>query len=450
MSIQQLSLFPASPCDSAERVPHPSPYLHIEGDIPTDLSNGAFISLKRNSPLKIYSLGFQPAKSIPEITRWFLKKYGNHRFNVLEPFAGSGTTILESLLYGASVYWLDYHPLSRLICQVKTTPLDCHEVLQKASQIILKATNQNYVPSTVKFKNKDFWFQKPVQEGLEILREHILATDEQLQPILLLAFASTVRKTSDMNDGMILAAKRSHIQQVPKRSRQDVYQYFQFYIDKAIEAISEWQYTIKNSKHLAHELPVNNAKNIQTDRLCDAVVTSPPYINAIDYVWASKFELHWLDMVKNDQDRLNLYSQEIGTERLDRKTCQELGVTENKHLDQLIENIYYGKNYQASKGQNKLRARVVYQYFLDIKAHFIKSFNCLKQGGYYCFSIGDTNKICGVDIPVAQLLTELACEVGFRENFQFNLLLKNRRLNLPRNVNWAGTIKHDTIVVLEK
>jgi hypothetical protein len=29
-------------------------------------------------------------------------------------------------------------------------------------------------------------------------------------------------------------------------------------------------------------------------------------------------------------------------------------------------------------------------------------------------------------------------------------LLKNRRLNVPRNVQWAGTIKHDSIIVLEK
>ncbi|WP_049858502.1 hypothetical protein [Gloeothece citriformis] len=253
-----------------------------------------------------------------------------------------------------------------------------------------------------------------------------------------------------MNEGMILAAKRSHVKQIPNRSRQDVYQYFKFYIDKAIDAIREWENRVKPSNDLAHQLPINNAKNIQGNKLYDAVITSPPYINAIDYVWASKFELHWLGMVANDRDRLNLYSQEIGTERLDKKECQEIGKTGNLYLDQLIEDIYYGRYYQASKGQNKLRARVVYQYFLDMKIHFQKSFICLKQGGFYCFSRGDINKICGVNIPVAQLLTELASEIGFRQNFQFHLLLKNRKLNLPRNVNWAGIIQLDTVVFLKK
>ncbi|MGK7925295.1 MAG: hypothetical protein AB4290_08615 [Spirulina sp.] len=85
-----------------------------------------------------------------------------------------------------------------------------------------------------------------------------------------------------------------------------------------------------------------------------------------------------------------------------------------------------------------------------MKEHFYRCFNHLKHGGYYCFAIGNKSKICGVEIPVADLLTDLAVEIGFRKDFSFHLLLKNRRLNLPRNVNWANTIKYDTIVVLQK
>ncbi len=39
-------------------------YLHIEGDIPLDITEGKFISVTRKPPLKIYSL-VQPAKTIP-------------------------------------------------------------------------------------------------------------------------------------------------------------------------------------------------------------------------------------------------------------------------------------------------------------------------------------------------------------------------------------------------
>ena len=428
----------------------PDLYMRVDGDIPTDLPEGAFISVIRRPPPRIYSIGFQPAKSIPEIPRWFLRKYGATSPIVLEPFAGSGTTIIEALRYGASVYWLDYQPLSRLICQVKTMRFHPDEIGAEASEILKYAVNQKGAPETVRFANRDFWFQKPVQEGLEILRERIFISPDSVRLALLLAFASTVRKSSNMNDGMLLAARRAHIKETPIRSRSDVFGFFQFYVDKLVDALAEWNALLDGKDLNALELPSHDAREGGIPSNCDAVMTSPPYVNAIDYVWASKFELHWLGMVRNDEERLQLYSKEIGTERIPGEECKELGRTGHSYLDDLIEHIYTGRKYIATKGQNHLRARVVYKYFIDMQNHFANAFFNLRPGGCYCFTIGDMSKICGVDIPVATLLTEMACEVGFRRKFHFHLLLKNRKLNIPRNVDWAGTIKHDTTVVLEK
>ncbi len=428
----------------------PNLYLHIDGDIPQDLQKGTLISLERGTPMKIYMLGFQPAKSIPEIPRWFLQKYTSIPFKILEPFAGAGTTIIESIKNGISVDWLDYHPLSRLICQIKTSIFPIGEVKEEINKIIQSAYEHQQAPETIDFSNKDLWFQKPVQDGLEILRYYIFNSPKTTQPILCLAFASTVRKTSNMNDGMLLAARRSHIKKMPKLSRSDVFKYFQIYVNQTIEAVIEWHPFINRNLHQVKQLNLTDARTITGYVEYDAIITSPPYINAIDYVWASKFELHWLSMVKSNQERLNLYSQEIGTERILKQERKELGKTGYKKLDKLIEDIYFGKKYQASRGQNQLRARVVYKYFMDMQQHFKSTFSCLKPGGYYCFSIGDFSKICGVDIPVASILTEIACHLGYQEEFHFHLLLKNRKLNIPRNVNWASTIKHDTIVVLQK
>jgi hypothetical protein len=427
-------------------------YLHIEGDIPTSLPEGVFISLERKPPLKIYTIGFQPAKSIPEIPRWFLQKYATSPdFSILEPFAGSGTTLIEALQHNVSTYWLDYQPFSRLLCQVKTERYNPVEVLQEALQVIRQATAYATIPlQIINFANKDFWFQKSVQEGLEILRACILKARVAVQAPLWVAFATTLRKTSDMNDGMILAARRSNVTAIPQRSREDVFKYFRLYVDKIVEALVEWNEVLRNKSATFAELSSHDARNLPNARYYDAVLTSPPYVNAIDYVWASKFELHWLGMVHSDEERLKLYAQEIGTERIAKEEFKELGQTGHAYLDQLIADIYTGKNYKATSGQNMLRARVVYKYFLDMQRHFAASFAQLKSGGYYCFAIGDVSRICGVDIPVASLLSELACGVGFRPNFHFHLLLKNRRLNVPRNVDWASTIKHDSIIVLEK
>ncbi|AFY47016.1 hypothetical protein Nos7524_1123 [Nostoc sp. PCC 7524] len=424
-------------------------YIHIKYDIPVELPNGTYISLERDTPLKVYSLGFQPAKTIPEIPSWFLQKYTSPGSVILEPFAGSGTSLIEGLKFKRNIIWLDNNPLSQLICRVKTTRLPLIDILAESHKIVADENTANTVISSINFSNKDFWFQEEVQAGLEIIKSRIYLSKLAYQPVLLLAFASTVRKCSNMNDGMILAARRSSVKEVPQRSRADVFKYFQLYVDKIIEALAEWyQFTWDDTD--VREVASQDARNLEGDWLCDAVVTSPPYINAIDYIWASKFELHWLDFVKSDQERLNLYSKEIGTERIASSEYRQLGTTGHHALDHLIAEIFHGNKYQASKGQNQLRARVVYKYFIDMQEHFSACFNKLKPGGYYCFTIGDVSKICGVDIPVANLLVDFATNIGFQEVFRFHLLLKNRKLNIPRNVNWAGTIKHDTTVVLQK
>ena len=425
-------------------------YLGVIDDIPINLPNNTYIWIDRDTPLKIHSVGFQPAKSIPEIPRWFIQKYTSVGDTILEPFSGSGTSIIESLKLARKVIWLDYQPLSRLICQVKTTRIPLTTLTEQIPDFIQRVTTTHQVTQTINFKNKDFWFQQPVQQSLEIIRNEILQLPVLFQSIFWLAFASTVRKCSDMNDGMILAARRSNIKEVPKREREDVYAYFNHYLCKIIDALDEW-YRVSNwDVKQVQRSTCDDARSLEGDWNCDAVVTSPPYANAIDYVWASKFELHWLGLVQNDEDRLRLYTKEIGTERIPASECRELGETGNTTLDNIINDVYSGAKYRATVGQNKLRARVLYKYFIDMGKHFYACYKKLRAGGHYCFAIGDVSKICGVDVPVAQLLTEFAEEIGFKEVFRFHLLLKNRRLNIPRNVEWASTIKHDTIVVLKK
>lgn len=424
-------------------------YIHLTDIIPTDLPNNAYITLERLPALKIYSLGFQPAKLIPEIPEWFLHKYTSPNALILEPFAGSGTTIISTLKLQRRMIWLDNHPLSQLICRVKTTRYSLANLVAEYEQIITQARKIEQVPCTVEFRNKDFWFQKPVQIGLEIIKSQINLSAPQSRDIFLLVFASTVRKCSDMNDGMVLAAKRQNIQDIPQRSIEDVFKYFNMYFHKAMEALQAWD-QIDWCSDGVDKSASQDARYLSGDWLCDAVMTSPPYINAIDYVWASKFELHWLGFVKSNQDRLALSTREIGTERISSQEYKQLAQTGYKDLDELIMQIYTGEKYQASKGQNQLRARVVSKYFLDMQQHFSSCYQRLKAGGYYCFSIGDVSKICGVEIPVASTLSDIANHFGFREVFRFHLLLKNRRLNIPRNVDWASTIKHDTIIVLQK
>lgn len=426
-------------------------YRECKHNIPIDIENDEYISIERDNPLKMYGIGFQPAKCIPEIPEWFFKKYistGRDKV-ILEPFAGSGTTILEALKNNNSIYWIDNNPLSRLICECKSIGVDTFKVSHRLNIILKKAKGYRDVNVTMKFANIDLWFQKPVQEAITILKELIdEEQDDSVKKVLLLALSITVRKMSEMEDSMILAARRANNREMIEYSRIDVFNNYETNISKIISAYEEWNPVVGDERK-SFPIPTNDARQIGKENFFDAIVTSPPYINAMDYIWASKFELHWLDLVSNDKNRLEVSSEEIGTERIPAKIYKELAVTKNKEFNRILEDIYTGKEYKATKGQNELRSRVTYQYFEDMRIHFESAYKSLKQDGLYCFIIGDTSKICGVEIPVANMLRDIANEIGFEEIFRFNLLLKNRKLNIPR-ASFAGTIQHDTVIVLKK
>lgn len=248
----------------------------LNGEIPTDLPNDSLISINRDQPEKVYGLGFQPAKSIPEISRWFLTKYLTKNSIICEPFAGSGTTIIETLKFGATVYWLDYNPLSKLICRVKTSALDYTKAKSVSHDFIQRIQKQKDFKDSVYFSNKEFWFQKPVIEMLEIIKENINLLDKELHSVYWLAFSLTVRKMSDMNDSMILAARRPNVKEVPKRTKEDVVNCYANYLKKTIEAVEEWSNLLRQDFKGAKEISDNDARNFNGKWKCDAVLTSPP------------------------------------------------------------------------------------------------------------------------------------------------------------------------------
>jgi hypothetical protein len=69
---------------------------------------------------------------------------------------------------------------------------------------------QDIIPETINFANKDFWFQKSqYRRGWNSNANKLFAAKPAVQPILWLSLSRPPSvKSSDMNDGMILAARR--------------------------------------------------------------------------------------------------------------------------------------------------------------------------------------------------------------------------------------------------
>ncbi len=412
-------------------------------EIPLDLPLDATITLQRNLSKTVHNVGNQAGKFIPELPRWAIKKYGKSGQTILDPFVGSGTTLVEANLLGFNGLGIDNNPIALLISKVKTTPLSAIKLKEYTTKLFCFAKESIFIP---KFKALDFWFDKPVIDALSRIKSNIDVIDEEdYRNFFLVCFSLTVQKTSNCAGGQILTAKRKEYN-AKHFQEKDVIESFKQQVEEYSKLILEYSRLVPRNAY--SNLVGNDARDLSKIPDFDLIVTSPPYINAIDYVWANKLRLHWLGFV-DDATRLDLSRKEIGTEyipKIETKKEPTIGLLD---LDEKLDEIYRGKKYTATIGQNKLRAHCVKKYFKDMWTHFKEASNKLETNAYYVIVCGD-NTICKVYLPTTDYLSEIASISGLEEKFRFKLLLKNRFLNIPRQSNWAGNIKYDNLLVFQK
>ena len=90
------------------------------------------------------------AKFPPQIPKLFIQELTQSGDSILDPMAGSGTTIVEALLLRREAFGFDIDPLAVRLCRVKTTWLDPAELGKVGLEIIQQA--QRRLSSTAVLK----------------------------------------------------------------------------------------------------------------------------------------------------------------------------------------------------------------------------------------------------------------------------------------------------------
>ncbi len=418
----------------------------VIGDIPLEVENNMYLNIFRNDEKSIHNIALYPCKFIPQLPRWAIKKYSKEGDYILDPFCGGGTTLIEGRKLNRNVIGFDYNPYAVLISNVKSQHFDKNILEKQLNKLIELFIDDNSEIPLPEFKGIEFWFNKEVLKGLSVIKKHVNnIKDSSIRDFYRVVFSMVVRKSSYIAPGQILTARRKDWKKIKQYNLEDVFNIFKEFSNDYINYATRFTYDCKKNTS-ASLVEKGDARDIKIKNKVDLIISSPPYINAMDYIWANRLRVHWLDLVKDDKDRLDLYKQEIGTERIESKEYEIVGKTGYARIDKTILDIYESYN---SNQQSKLRARVAYKYFIDMEAHFISAYKNLKKGGRYCIVIGDNN-IRKVQIKTTDFLVEIAENIGFTKELQFNILLKNRSLNVDRKLDFADLIKYDRMIVLRK
>lgn len=283
-----------------------------------------------------------PAKFHPPVVAELLSRYTQSGDIVLDPFVGSGTLLVEAALQGRQGYGVDVDPLAIFVAQAKSRLYDVESARAAISTLLREAltfdrgaeayqelmrsdisdaeleetidVEQLKIPS---IPNLRHWFRSYVIVDLARIRKIIaeIPADARTKLLLTVIFASIIRNSSNADPVPVSGLEyTAHMRRRDAAGREvNPHALLKQTASKAMKAVEDWQAALPRSavepqayRASALSLPGELPSSI------DAVITSPPYHNAVDYYRRHQLEMFWLGMTNSQQERLSLLPNYIG------------------------------------------------------------------------------------------------------------------------------------------
>ena len=413
----------------------------LEGDIPVDLYLGSggcrFLFISRDQRSYTHGIHKYPAKFFPELPRWIIQRYSQPGDLILDPFMGSGTTNLEALLLERPSVGVDIDPFSRMLARVKTSPLNVDDLSAVREQLAALLNgfdadkNDDEIPQ---FPYRDKWFRPYVLKELAFIKGCIHRIDcaQQMRDFLMIVFSSIIRRVSqaDNNCTRTVIRQKLNKQVAPNYS----FQLFLRRLDKNIQGMADLANTGKStSVEIPTEASATDLSLYPADTF-DLALTSPPYLNAVDYPRAHQLELYWLGFVNGSLR--DLKSEHVGTEVVSAKEYKSLHLTGIDSADAVIRSVY---------DIEPRRAYIAYKFIQDMTLNLREVHRVLKRGGRYVVVIG-SNLVRGHVFESWRYLQDAAPRLGYKIDTWFVSEIINHFIIVPR----AERIEDDYVLVLEK
>ena len=341
-------------------------------------------------------------KFIPQIAARAVSLLTHPGELVIDPYCGSGTTLVESALLGRRAIGVDLNPLAVLIAQVKTTPIP-KAILDGLTHTLCKALILNGADSSLPlFRNmageiatrvdqdprlNHEWYRKWFQH--HVLRE-LIAIDlaihkvdgKALCDVARVAFSNILRRSSNAHSGYPnvmfdknTPKKRSPIQPFLKTLDRNVE------MIRSLSTASAFWSDVKVVHGNATALPMG-------DDTVDAVISHPPYIGSVPYAEYGALSLQWFG---------------IDSKRLDRELTG-----------------------------GRRQSRDVVQRFEDGYRQMLKETERVLRPGRYAFLMVGNPVVRGEIVNLAEMTLKLACDAGLE------LAARTERQGVNRRANKMG------------
>lgn len=400
----------------------------------------SFANLKQKDTGYItHSYYTYPAKFIPQLASRLIGLYSKPLDIVIDPFMGSGTTMVESLVHNRLCVGVDINEIAYLVAKVKTLPLSLtllHKTyhyltdslnFNKAQSLFYAAENEIFRKAgqtTPNHERIDYWFKSKQKSELAIILYNILQIDNKdIQDFFLVAFAQILKSASIWLQKSIKPTRDKNKKEV------DCYALFLKQAKKMIKK-HETYHTLLNEKILKNSKDFINiscgdsrALPIEENK-AQLIVTSPPYVTSYEYADLHQLPSLWFNFLDNLSEFRKKFIGSNSRERND--------VDIKSNLAQNIINQL-----------NKKKAKEVRNYYADMLESFNEMYRVLQPGGKACIVIGNT-KFQGVDILNAEVFAEQMQNLGFKISNIIHREIPSKMLPSTRDSKTGRFARSDT------
>jgi DNA methylase len=385
-------------------------------------------SRRQSTRYSVHGLHEYKGKFNPQVARALINTAGLPKEAlVLDPFCGSGTTLVECAHSGFQAIGADINPLATMIANAKAKALLCDpDLLEAEAEAVLRASRKSRHGQRAFGLRGEYlsrWFDPTMLSRLEALRTHIVTRALSVSEILL-AIASNLLREFSLQEPDDLRIRRRK----SPPSERDPYEAF---LEEAralaanVRIVQRHAGVGSTTSVCAYQEDMRTfTKTAAAKRLTgrfDAAITSPPYAMALPYIDTQRLSLVWLGLV-DPKTLPSLQSELIGSREfngLPRSAWEKRLVDNSEGLParhvalcrQLLRKL------SSSDGfRRKAVPPLLYRYLAAMRDSFRSVRSLLRPGAPFFLIVGHNHTVLGgrrVDIDTPTLLTELGETVGF-------------------------------------
>jgi DNA modification methylase len=373
-----------------------------------------------------------PARKAPSIV-WDCIPKNSGPLRILDPMSGSGTTLVCAREKGHFALGCDTDPLAILISRAWCSDIEPEKVkkrailvLDEAKKLAKKMDFRSAYPESADEETRnfiDFWFDKYNRRQLTVLSTCIERVDSETERLFLWCALSRLIITKSVGVSLAMDVSHSRPHKVYTRAPILVFDRYLESVDYVVKR-SPFKIGIDKRNLPPAEVIFGDARflPIETNSI-EIIVTSPPYLNAIDYLRGHKFTLVWMGYsIKAIRE---IRANNIGSERIN-----------DAKMDCSIENLI--EEITDIETLDNRQIGILKRFVNDMNNVIKECARVIKKDGHVVFVIGDSS-IKGAFVKNSRAIIRLATTHGLSLiEKKVRPIAENKRYLPPPNLTQSG------------